>query len=129
MSTPAIGSALGVGQSTVARDVQELTHLGKSGPTRIIGLDGKDRPSQYVDRETGEVQPIARERAYAPRTDVVRVINAALGRAQSAAEQADQIKREHLANRSDEAAVWSRDLAKSMQSIQRLLDLLTEVTR
>lgn len=133
MSTRAIGTALGVHHDTVAEDVRAVAGVGNPTP-RITGSDGKSyAPTQpstdYVDRITGEVQPIARERAYAPRTDVVRVMNAALGRAQDAAEQADQIKREHLVNRNDEAAVWSRDLAKSMQSIQRLLDLLTEVTR
>lgn len=55
MSTRAIGSALGVGQSTVRRD---LSTEPNGSVDRITGLDGKSRPATrpaIVDLETGEI--------------------------------------------------------------------------
>lgn len=135
MSTRAIGTALGVPDRTVAHDVRAAATApnGAVGvPDRVISIDGRSRPSTQpirVDRETGEVSdPPAPQRAYAPRTDVVRVISTALTRARDAAFAADEVKKEHLTNRSEEAATWSRSLSESMESLQRLLDLFTEAT-
>jgi len=63
-STTAIAGALGVGQSTVSRDVAELTHAGKlEQPDRVKGLDGKSRPARRPtvvaaknEREAGRAQ-------------------------------------------------------------------------
>lgn len=56
MSTRAIGSALGTPQRTIADDVTGLSETAQT----VTSLDGRRRPAQRVDRETGEVDPPAR---------------------------------------------------------------------
>lgn len=133
MSTRSIAPVVGVSHMTVQRDLAVVTDVPTARPARVVGTDGKSyapsQPAVRVDHETGEVSDApAPQRAYAPRMDVVRVINSALTRARDAADLAEQIKRDHLTNRSDEAATWGRALAESLESLQRLQDLFTEAT-
>lgn len=81
-------------------------------PRPITGTDGKTYH-----------QPVARPQQK-QRTDVVATVNRALLRAQEAARAADDITRLHLAERTEEAAVWARSLSTSLVSLQRLQDLL-----
>lgn len=92
-------------------DLDEAEQAIQSKP--ITGTDGKTyTPTQRPPSK--------------PRTDVVTTVNRALLRAHEAARAADEITRQHLAGRTEEAATWSRSLSTSMQSLQRLLDQLTE---
>lgn len=81
-------------------------------PRVITGTDGK----RYTPPPAKPPQK--------PRTDVVATVNRALLRAQEAARAADDITRQHLAGRTEEAAVWARSLSASLDSLQRLQDLL-----
>ena len=45
VSTPAIAAAVGYGQSTIARDVKDLTQMGRVAPDRVtIGLNDREYP-------------------------------------------------------------------------------------
>lgn len=121
MSTRAIGSALGVSDHTVRKD---LPTARNHAVERVTSLDGRSRPAYRPDPPVIEGEVVERSAPRAPRTDVVRVINAALIKAQDAAALADQIKPAHLRDRNEEAAAWGCDLSRSMKSLQRLLDAL-----
>lgn len=61
-SIRAIAGALGVGKSTVDRDLDELSQAGQlKQPERVTGMDGKSRPATRpappagVDPDTGEI--------------------------------------------------------------------------
>lgn len=49
MSTRAIGSALGIGKSTVDRDLGTVPS-GTDEPERVTGLDGRERPATQPER-------------------------------------------------------------------------------
>lgn len=97
-------------------DEVQPEHFASPAPVSrpITGTDGKQyhaapaRPSQK------------------PRTDVVATVNRALQRAQDAARAADEVSRQHLVGRTTEAAAWARSLSSSLESLQRLHDLLKE---
>jgi IS30 family transposase len=51
MSTRAIGSALGVGNKTVARDIEEADVSDDTPePAKVVGLDGKTYPHRPAAR-------------------------------------------------------------------------------
>lgn len=128
LSVRAISDVTGVAYNTVLHDEQVTQIESPAERPPILGRDGKTyNPRPVVDRHTGEINPPIRTITQ-PRTNVVAVVNTALFKARDAATAADQIKREHLISRSEEAAVWSRDLSQSMESLQRLLDALKEAS-
>lgn len=157
LSTRAIASATGSSVGTVHGDMATCSELNTSDdeddadpelepkPERpVTGLDGKTysprstRPDMLSDDDLAELNgatPAAkpdskptRKRPTTTRTDVVATINRALTRANEAADAADQITADHLKNRAGEATTWSRNLAHHMQSLNRLLDLMKEIT-
>lgn len=126
MSSRAIASGLGVPKSTVISDAASTDQNGSvAEPTPITGVNGKTYQPPAPKPEAPAVFSGA---GMTPRTDVDGEIRRALARARDAAAAADLIKKQHLTSRSEEAAVWSRDLFNSMQSLQRLLDALQEAS-
>ncbi|HZM83744.1 MAG TPA: hypothetical protein VFC19_49125 [Candidatus Limnocylindrales bacterium] len=58
MSTRAIGSALGIGQTQVVRDLSRLNTNGSvDQPERVVSLDGRGRPAVMPERPTSEPVP------------------------------------------------------------------------
>lgn len=139
MSTRAIAPTIGASKDTVSRDLRsgvsdetpepepddeplsqaECEQLDRESRP-VLGLDGKT----YPRREPQEAAP-AKPRA--PRSDVVALMNRVTLRAEEAAEAANKIERRHMADKKEEAARWERDLRQSIESLQRLADLLEEV--
>lgn len=101
-----------------------MTGQVESGDFGPVPVPYPPRPITGTDGKT-YTQPAVRPQQK-PRTDVVTTVNRALQRAQEAARAADEITRQHLAGRHEEAATWGRSLSTSMQSLQRLVDQLTE---
>lgn len=158
LSTRAIAAAAGTDDRTVRRDLSDAATAApeldtaepddEPTPTPVTGRDGKTytpkpkstRPDMLSDDDLAELndnprpaaprpeQKPARKRPAAPRTDVVATVNRVLTRANEAADAADEITAEHLKNRADEAATWSRNLARHVQSLNRLLTLMEGTT-
>ena len=131
MSTRAIAPIVGASIGQVHADRSEMNSRPNAPerPAKVMSLDGRERPAKVetirVDLNTGEVLDPIVERH---RTDVVRVINAAINKAEQASAEATQIKREHLRGRKEEAAVWSRRLNEAMAGIQTLANNLKEMS-
>lgn len=142
LSLRAIESATGVSPATVMRDLRTVSDETGTHPVeRVTGTNGQSyaptRPSRVVteagavDTATGEVTPAplpAPARETYTRIDVVRVINQALYHAGQAAQAAEQIRREHLKSRNEEAAVWVGRLSTPLAELQRLHDALQEAS-
>jgi len=128
MSTRAIAPIVGTTHKTIVKDLQSQVVPEVPRP-EVTGMDGKTYTPKVetirVDANTGEVLDPIVERH---RTDVVRVINAAISKAEQASAEATQIKREHLRGRKEEAAVWSRRLNEAMAGIQTLANNLKEMS-
>lgn len=134
MSTRAIAAATGVSDGTVRNALKagaqnyapaprpEARHDLDDGPDDEPGPAPAPRPVIGTDGKT--YSPPQPKQPQKPRTDVVATVNRALLRAQEAARAADEVTRQHLAGRTGEAAVWARNLAASLESLQRLQDLL-----
>jgi len=110
------------------------TRTGADGRTRVVppappapgpgpAATAGATPDHGDRRQDPYTQPAVRAQQK-PRTDVVSTVNRALQRAQEAARAADEITRQHLAGRTSEASAWSRSLAASLESLQRLQGLL-----
>lgn len=119
MSVRAIASATGVARNTVRNELRsgqvgQIDPPEEPGdePAPITGVDGKT----YSSKST--------QAASRPRTDVVAIVNVALGNAEKAARAADQISGLHLTGRGDEVATWRDNLVRSLESLERLRDLL-----
>jgi hypothetical protein len=138
MSTRAIAASIGVSDGTVRNDAGAQDYA----PGPVTGRDGKTynpRPvvdpapePEIIDAELVEDEPPTvpsgtPARDSKPRTDVPATVNAALLRAREAATLARRVTRQHLATRKNEAATWSRDLAQSIEALQRLHDDLEGV--
>lgn len=87
-----------------------------------------------VDTDTGEIlddepapEPAPPRQTYT-RIDVVREVNKALYHAGQAAQAAEHIRREHLRQRNEEAAVWVGRLSTPLAELQRLHDALQEAS-
>lgn len=130
------GRRTGVHHSTAESVRQALSVTGEisQSGTRVGGDGRETRPAPLsgngpspARQQTGP--PAAQRPQQRARTDVVATVNRALLRAQEAARAADEITRQHLAGRKQEAATWGRGLSRSLESLQRLHDLLTEDQR
>lgn len=110
--------------STIATDsgtiVAEQRHV--DAPRTVLGLDGKTytrhvpRPDDKAPRE-------------GIRTNVVVQINKVLNAAEEAAGHASAITKAHLANRQEEATVWTRRLSAAIEELDRLNTSLQEASR
>jgi transposase-like protein len=133
MTTRAIAPAVGVDQSTVARQVMQMHHLTKDGsPEAADGATSAVKPSseppQTVTGLDGKTYP-AKRKTRGRRTDVKGVMGTVLVKTRDAADAANKIKPEYLASRPDEAAIWARNLAESLEPLQRLLTLLEKAAQ
>lgn len=54
MSTRAIGSALGTSEATVRRDLSTASNDAVDPPSRVVSLDGRERPAAHPHRQTNE---------------------------------------------------------------------------
>ena len=143
LSLRAIEAATGSSVRTVRRELSgvagatpdENTVDPAPEPTPVTGIDGKTyQPSRpkpepiVVDATTGEVIETAQpqRRSTGHRTDVAAVMATVLNRTRDAADAAEKITVQHLAHRSEEAAIWRRSLFEAMQPLQRLLAALEE---
>lgn len=146
MSVRAIAAATGQGRETIRKEIagdQKWSPANADPPPFDIdvepeGIDlssplddygpvpepASSRPITGTDGKTYSSAPARPQQK--PRTDVVATVNRALLRAQEAAKSAEDITRQHLAGRHEEAATWRRSLSTSMKSLERLMDLLTE---
>lgn len=141
LSTRAIASGVGVAESTVRND---LSGAQDRAPETITGRDGKTyqpkakvtettKTEYTVDTDTGEIldeptpEPAPPRQTYT-RIDVVREVNKALYHAGQAAQAAEHIRREHLRQRNEEAAVWVGRLSTPLAELQRLHDALQEAS-
>lgn len=120
MSVRAIASATGYGRDTVARELSTVRN-------RTVEPDAEPE-SQVVTGVNGKTYaPPSPKGPQKPRTDVVATVNRALQRAQDSATAADEVTKQHLVGRKEEAATWGRSLSKSVQSLQRLLHDIEEI--
>ncbi|MGH3599441.1 MAG: hypothetical protein ACRDQH_04045 [Pseudonocardiaceae bacterium] len=101
-------------------NVTDKEHEADFGP---IPEPPTPRPVTGTDGKTYSNKPKSPQR---PRTDVVATVSRAIQRAQEAASAADEVTRQHLSGRKDEAAAWSRSLVKSLESLHGLRNRLEE---
>ncbi|MEU6641258.1 hypothetical protein ABZ863_01770 [Saccharomonospora sp. NPDC046836] len=157
LSTRAIASAVGSNRETVRQAIAADKKLppaaeAEAEPAPVTGLDGKTYSSKPrvtdlisaddlaelngtpkaetpVDADVvEEPEPASEPRQRRERVDVVKVMNQVLVHAEDAAERAAQIRKTHLSNRSEEAAVWGRRLAQALDSLQGLNTSLQEAS-
>lgn len=114
LEPPALEAAIEAGQ--VRRDME------RKDAVRLVARHGVVESSAA----TAPVEPRSQRRS---RTDVPGVMGQVVTSADRAARAAAEIERKHLTDKSAEAAVWRDSLGQSMQTLQRLLDLLTEVAQ
>lgn len=137
MSTRAIAAATGVSAGTVNSDARSTVQnrTVDDTPATVTGVNGKtyaaSKPAasgpEPLDAEIVDDDSPTPKPAPKPRIDVVNKINRVLTRANQAADAADEITKNHLVNRTGEAALWERNLARHLESLNRLHAALTEV--
>ncbi|GAA4928938.1 hypothetical protein GCM10023224_05390 [Streptomonospora halophila] len=152
LSIRAIASATGSSKTTVTGDLSQIgtpdTTTGTDGrsysargyePTdNSARFDmgefwepSADAPAPLPDRQDAADSAAAAiekqvTKPRAPRTDVVGTVSALLTKTEDAASLAGRITSDHMAQRSEEAAVWSRRLETALEPLQRLLNTFKE---
>lgn len=151
LSTRAIASTTGTDDRTVRRDLSTAANAAvEAEPQPVTGVNGKKyaasqpKPAvtelingddlaelngdtdEPIEAEIVDEPPAKPKPATKPRTDVVQTINRVLSRANQAADAAEEITKKHLTSRTGEAETWERNLARHLESLNRLLALLKE---